>query len=573
MLLGFLDQNGYVIHINRVKEKRYELQVNWEIKKQYRKRDSCNKFILKLHKKVTTMAKEKTVAEIVEMPINLIFPDHNNPRANYEEESCIELAKSIKQHGLLQPIMIRPMSGIEPLKYVVVYGHRRLWAVKFLKWETIPVQVKELTEDEAFEFQIIENLQRVDINPMDESDSFQKLVKKGMFNAEIIADKIGKSPKYVYDRLILQDVIPAMQSAVRVGKFTISHAKQLAKITPQDQGRLWVVIANKSSAEIDPAYIRRLINDTFKLKIGEAIFPTGDSQLKPAAGSCLACKKRSGARQLLFDDYQEDDVCFDSDCWKEKETAQIDRLIEKYKEEGKEVKLLSAGYSSKDSMLIEEPKWRFLVHEKPTNTVGIIVELPVFNQNKVKFGDIVWLSDKINKVDSTNEEEESEEDIVNDYEGLTEEETFIKKKDSGVVIRPYDMAPLLSKKLLEKVIDSYQRGAFQVEAINQYLKKEILSIRLHNHTISLLFNSLGWELKGDEKTSNFDTDSIKFKMELCGDDTENLLELLALLKISKMTQAIYAKYDYEPFNDAFPDFAFDESLKEVEELAGKKMFQ
>ena len=212
-ILGELDQLGHVIHINRVCEKRYELQVNWQIVKRYRKRDSCNKYILRIHKK-TTMAKEKKVAEILDVPIHFILTDSNNPRANYSEEACIELAKSIKQNGLLQPIMVRHKEGIEPLKYMVVYGHRRLWAVKYLKWENIPAQVKEMTDDEAFEFQIIENLQREDINPMDESDAFQKLVKKGTFNAETIADKLGKSTKYVYDRVVLQQVIPHMQNAV-----------------------------------------------------------------------------------------------------------------------------------------------------------------------------------------------------------------------------------------------------------------------------------------------------------------------------------------------------------------------
>ena len=519
------------------------------------------------------MAKEKKVTEIVEIPIHFILPDHNQPRANFEEVDCIELAKSIKQHGLLQPIMVRPMSGIEPLKYLVVYGHRRLWAAKYLRWETIPAQVKELTEDEAFEFQIIENLQRVDINPMDESDSFQKLVKKGMFNAEIIADKIGKSQKYVYDRLILQEVIPAMQSAVRVGKFSISHAKQLAKITPEDQNRLWAVISNKNSAEIEPAYIRRLINDTFKLKLGDAIFPTGDSQLKPAAGSCLTCKKRSGARQLLFDDFEQYDVCFDLDCWKEKETAQIDRMIEMYKAEGKEVKLLAAGYSPKDSMLIEEPKWRFHVQEKESNIIGIIVEMPAWSQNKVKIGDIVWLSDQINKVDSSNEEEEMEEDVVDEYEGLTEEETLVKKKESGIMIKFYDMRTLLSKKLLEKVIDSYQRGAFQVEAINQYLRMQISKQRLNDETIEMICNAIGSEFVGDNQDKNFDVDAIDFEVKNCEDNTEKLLELLALLDMSRIAEVIYSESDYKKLNDNFPDILFHESLAEVEELAGRKMFQ
>jgi ParB/RepB/Spo0J family partition protein len=572
-ILGELDQLGYVIHINRVCDKRYELQVNWQIVKQYRKRDSCNKFILKIHKK-RTMSKEKKVAEIVEVPIHFILPDSNNPRANYSEESCIELAKSIKEHGLLQPIMVRPASGIEPLKYVVVYGHRRLWAAKFLKLETIPAQVKEMTEDEAFEFQIIENLQREDVNPMDESFAFQQLIKKGLSTPEMIADKIGKSPKYVYDRVILQQVIPALQAAVRIGQFTITHAKQFARVTPEDQIKLWAVISNKNSQEIDPAYIRRLINDTFKLKLGEAIFPTGDSQLVPAAGSCLKCKKHSGCRQLLFEDIQDDDVCFDIDCYKSKETAHIDRLIEKYKGEGKEVKLLSACYMTKDSLLVAEPNWRFQVMEKETNTVGIIVEIPAWQQDKLKIGDTIWLKDVVSKTESDNlvEGEDQEEEEIDEYEGLSPEETISKKKEIGVAIRPYDLAPLLSSKLLDKIIDSYKRGAFEVEAINQYLRMNILRQRLPTDTLKVVFNSLGWELKGNESESNYDTKSIEFLVQKYGDNTEKLLELLVLLDMSICTRNTYQEYGYNFLKNNYPDFAFDESLREVEELAGKKMY-
>ncbi len=494
-ILGELDQLGHVIYINRVCDKRYELQVNWQIVKRYRKRDSCNKYILKIHKKVT-MSKEKKVGEIMEVSVHLILPDCNNPRANWDESTGIELAKSIKLHGLLQPIMIRPASGIEPLRYVVVYGHRRLWAAKYLKMETISAQVKEMSDDEAFEFQIIENLQREDVNPMDESFAFQELIKKGLSTPEMIADKIGKSPKYVYDRVILQQVIPHMQAAVRVGQFSITHAKQFARITIEDQTKLWAVISNKNSQEIDPAYIRRLINDTFKLKLGEAIFPTGDSQLVPAAGSCLKCTKHSGCRQLLFEEVKDDDVCFDIDCWKKKETAHIDRLIEKYKGEGKTVKLISCIYSPNDPLLMGEGEYRDYVSEEETNTIGIYTEITKWYQQKIKIGDTIWLDDAINNKGSEEEEEEEIIEVIQE-DGEQLEDFLLRKKEVGKSVNRQDIMKLLNYSIMEEIVSSYQRGAFDIELLKAPVKENIARTQFSDDDVFVkrLCELLGWEIK------------------------------------------------------------------------------
>ena len=572
-LLGELDQLGYVIHINRVCEKRYELQVNWEIKKLYRKRDSCNKFILKIHKK-KTMAKEKKVAEILEIPIHLILTDSNNPRANYTEDTCVELAKSMKQSGLLQPIMVRPKAGIEPLKYMVIYGHRRLWAAKYLKWETITAQVRELSDDETFEIQIIENLQREDVNPMDESFAFQELIKKGLSTPEIIADKIGKSPKYVYDRVILQQVIPAMQAAVRIGQFTITHAKQFARVTPEDQLRLWVVINNKNSSEIDPAYIRRLINDTFKLKLGDAVFPTGDSQLVPAAGSCFKCTKHSGCRQLLFEEVKDDDVCFDLDCYKSKETAYVDRLIEKYKAEGKEVKLLSTHYYTKNDLLLPSSEWEDKViseEESDSNTVGIVVEVPTWQQNKIKIGEVKRLADF-----KEEEQEEEEEEVIEviQEEGEEFEDFVVRKKEVGKSVHKSDIYKLLNYSIMEEVIGSYQRGAFDIELLKPFVKNNIIRTQFSDDIsfVKRVCELLRWEIKPKKSTENDEIkDSISWKETIlakiddCGFDDDAIKNIYLLVDlISHLYRTWWSPDLIKWRNEEFPELSIAEKVTELE---------
>ena len=150
------------------------------------------------------MSKKQQHVEVEILDINVVKQSETNPRKEFNQEALQELAESIKKIGLIQPITVSKVGD----DYCVICGERRLRAAKLAGLETITAIVHEnLEEDVILEMQIIENMQRKNINPMEESDAFQVLVKRGISTPEMIADKLGTSTKYVYDRLKLQEAI------------------------------------------------------------------------------------------------------------------------------------------------------------------------------------------------------------------------------------------------------------------------------------------------------------------------------------------------------------------------------
>nr|MCR5206874.1 ParB/RepB/Spo0J family partition protein [Eubacterium sp.] len=134
------------------------------------------------------------------LPINEITPNSEQPRKTFDEAALAELAQSIEQHGILQPLLVRPMpSG----GYQLVAGERRWRAARMVKLSEVPVVVKELTDNEAMELAIIENLQREDLNPIEEAEGLQALADKCGYTQEEIAAAVGKSRPAITNSLRL----------------------------------------------------------------------------------------------------------------------------------------------------------------------------------------------------------------------------------------------------------------------------------------------------------------------------------------------------------------------------------
>lgn len=351
----------------------------------------------------------KKQSEILQIPIHQIIPDPNQPRQSFIEEENIELALSVNKDGILQPVLVRPTkTDTKEIKYMLVFGHRRLWAAKYNKMANIPAQVKELTDDEALHIQVIENLQRKNINPMEEADAFSRLITKSITTAEQIADELGVSKKYIYDRLALKKAIVPVQDMIRNGKFTISHGKQFARLKKEDQEKLWSDWASHvEEDDLSLSDLRRAINETFTYKLADAIFSTSEAKLIPKAGSCEKCQKRSGCNILLFDDIQQEDICFDKTCYQKKTEAQIQKLINELEAEGKTAVKISASYASTPEGIIPVYGWdQCKVGEE--DAYGIITYVNN-NYSNYKVGEIIpiKLRSKDQKDDDNDEEDDS----------------------------------------------------------------------------------------------------------------------------------------------------------------------
>jgi ParB/RepB/Spo0J family partition protein len=293
-------------------------------------------------------------------------------RAHFDKVAIAELAESIKAVGLLSPIIARPVNG----HFEVVAGERRLMAAKQAGLEAISVTVRELTDEQVIEIQLIENLQREGLHELAEAEGYEALQKEFGHSANEIAEKVGKSKAYVYARMKLLDLTKEARSAFYDGKLNSSTALLLARIpvdSVQKEALKEITRERYGGGVMSVREAQELIHREYMTRLSDAGFPTEDPDLVPAAGVCSACPKRTGNQPELFDDIKGADVCTDPVCFKAKREAHAARAIAQAKESGqrvisgKEAKKIAPygadssnlhGYKALDAKSYEDPKNR-----------------------------------------------------------------------------------------------------------------------------------------------------------------------------------------------------------------------
>lgn len=259
------------------------------------------------------------MTEFKELKLSELVASSTNPRSEFEENSLNELAESIKAHGVLQPIIAR-IHPDDCKKFEVVCGERRFRASKIAKMKTIPVSIRDLNDDEVFEIQIIENLERKDVHPMDEAVAFKRMLESGKYTMEDIAAKVAKNITFVAQRLKLNDLIEDLQNDFRVGKFGIGHAVLLSRVDEESQQEIFSDYTDDYPTISD---LKDELQDNF---LDNAKFDINDSELVPSAGPCSTCIKSSFGNPVLFPE-MEDNRCFDKKCFENKtETFQSNEL-------------------------------------------------------------------------------------------------------------------------------------------------------------------------------------------------------------------------------------------------------
>jgi len=173
--------------------------------------------------------------------VERIEPNPEQPRLVFEQEALDELAASIREHGVLQPILVRPFG---PNTYQIVAGERRWRASRLAGLDTIPALIEEIDDDTALEIAIIENLQREDLSPLDEAAMFDRMVREHGYSIRKLADKLGKDKGYLENRLRLADAPPEIRELVSLRKDSLSHAYELMKVDdPKKRRRLAAQVA------------------------------------------------------------------------------------------------------------------------------------------------------------------------------------------------------------------------------------------------------------------------------------------------------------------------------------------
>jgi ParB family chromosome partitioning protein len=278
-----------------------------------------------------------TATEYRNLPLNVLTESTTNPRHIFEDAALKELADSIRAQGILSPLLVRPLTE---QSFEIVAGARRYRAAQMAEAATVPVRIVNLTDAEALEAQLIENLQRRDVHPMEEAQGFRALLalEEPTYSIEQIAAKVGKTPAYCASRLRLAELVPVVVEAFYREEIGVGHALLLAKLQPDKQEQAlaacfkeeWSGGDRKAKRLLLP--VRNLqfwIEHNILLILKQSPFNKRDAQLIPAAGSCLDCPKRTGHNKLLFADVSQgnSDACTDPTCYAAKLEAHVQKQI------------------------------------------------------------------------------------------------------------------------------------------------------------------------------------------------------------------------------------------------------
>jgi ParB family chromosome partitioning protein len=258
---------------------------------------------------------------IKNLKLSQITADPSQPRKTFNEESLNELAGSIKKHGVIQPITVQPLEK----GYIIVMGERRFRASKIAGKKTIPCIVREFSSDDVREVQIIENLQREDVDTIEEAEAISYLIEK--YSPEEISKRIGRSIPFVYQRVKLGQLIEPFKEAVRSKKLPLGLAVRVAAFSAEDQN----IMADHLGNDFMEWQVKSLISDT-TFDLVSAPFNLNDEDLLPKAGACSVCPFNTLNNGDLFGEGKA--ICTKGNCFQAKKTKSFLKLVKEAKVTG-----------------------------------------------------------------------------------------------------------------------------------------------------------------------------------------------------------------------------------------------
>ena len=270
---------------------------------------------------------KQTTSVVMQLVVNEITPSPKNPRRIAENDpTIVELSQSIKSNGLIHPVVVRKTKK----GYELLAGLRRFTAVKLLKLPTITATVVAVDDKTAIEIIVLENLQRQSLNPIEESRGVEMLCKAGK-SVEEIADRLGKSPAWVYRRASLTKLIPAISEDVERGtpnqkrpdlgwyKATAQMLECVARLPAKTQESVYGRFSTYCSADNLAVMAKNAL-----MELSRAPFMESEECNK----KCTACQKRTDVQTTLFDDMKEDGACcLDEKCYGRQVKAHIAKRI------------------------------------------------------------------------------------------------------------------------------------------------------------------------------------------------------------------------------------------------------
>lgn len=248
-----------------------------------------------------------------EVEVELIEPNPYQPRVYFDQDKLDELAKSIKQTGVFTPILLKRVAND---RYQLIAGERRLRASKLANKKTIPAVIREFSNEQMAEIGLLENIQRADLNVMEEALAYYDLIKILNISQEQLAQKVHKSRSHIANVMRLLKLSPKVQEAVRYEKISMGHARALINLEPQKQ----LIITNQIiDQNLNVRQLEKLVNnlntkkqnsskEQLNTEIENWLFEE-ELNLKQKYGTNVSIKyKNRGTGKIILDFYSQDDL-------------------------------------------------------------------------------------------------------------------------------------------------------------------------------------------------------------------------------------------------------------------------
>lgn len=409
----------------------------------------------------TTKSKQEVI-KISDIKVN-----PNQPRTLFNEVELQELAASVRDTGLLQPIGLNRVKG----EFFLIYGERRLRASHIVQTElkernTIAAVVFDnLSAAAVKEMQIIENLHRKDISPMEEAVAYQKLLELKKADIKEIANRVSKSVSYVAQRLKLNDLINEFQDALFTERMNLTNALKVCKISKEAQKELWTndfsELEENEYVEVSQWTLNKFMNN-----LNKASFDIADTKLCPKAGSCLVCPYNTAVNTLLFPDEAHESICTNSPCFQEKTNLSFNAEI-KAALENPNIELVSVSYEGLGDAAKELINSGHKVYGVREFTAIGVPTAPIMAEYEVEFENEGY--------NSPEEMQEAFKEAIKDYE--KELLDFETKTASGKYLKAFVVEGNHKGKYLYISFDKESNGEIKLsaKALQEKLKNETVT--------------------------------------------------------------------------------------------------
>lgn len=255
-------------------------------------------------------AEQKEKGLVIEMDVESLTPNLFQPRKNFDKEKMEELKGSIKKHGIIQPIVVRKMAN----GYEIVAGERRLKAAKEIGLRKIPAIIKSINNEKSLEIALVENIQREDLNPVEQANAFKRLIDEFKLTQQELAEATGKSRALVTNTIRLLKLNPEIQKNIAEGKISFGHAKLLLSIEDEEMQSAVCerIIANDLSVRDTERLIKnieKVQKKQFKVKnITIERFPEVEGKLRDILGTKVSILYDGKKGKINIEFYNKEDL-------------------------------------------------------------------------------------------------------------------------------------------------------------------------------------------------------------------------------------------------------------------------